>query len=83
MGLDARHVRAVINLGKPTYDWILKQQAGRAGRDGQQAISVNLSCRVRPPKAAEMLTGWTTSFQEHTNLFTRPGVSGAVLQTPS
>lgn len=50
MGLDARNVRAVVNVGMPSSDWILKQQAGRAGRDGKQAVSVNLARRVRLPK---------------------------------
>ena len=53
MGLDARNVRAVVNVGMPSSDWILKQQAGRAGRDGKQAVSVNLARRVRLPKRTQ------------------------------
>ena len=53
MGLDARNVRAVVNVGMPSSDWILKQQAGRAGRDGKPAVSVNLARRVRLPKRTQ------------------------------
>ena len=49
MGLDIKDVRVVINVGQPSSDWILQQQSGRAGHDGLQAVSINLSHRVRIP----------------------------------
>jgi superfamily II DNA helicase RecQ len=42
MGLDVRDVRVVVNVGMPTSDWILQQQSGREGRDGQQAVTVTV-----------------------------------------
>ena len=53
MGVDIPNVRIVINLGVPNSDWILKQQTGRAGRDGQQAVAVNLTRKVRVTHSAE------------------------------
>ena len=47
MGADIPDVRVVVNVGKPSSDWILSQQIGRAGRDGQQSVAVNLACAVR------------------------------------
>ena len=47
MGFDVKDVRAVVNVGKPSSDWILSQQMGRAGRDGQQSVCINLSRAVR------------------------------------
>ena len=47
MGFDVKDVRAVVNVGKPSSDWILSQQMGRAGRDGHQSVCINLSRAVR------------------------------------
>ena len=49
MGADVGDVRVVVNVGKPSSDWILSQQMGRAGRDGQQSVSINLARAVRTP----------------------------------
>ena len=50
MGLDVKDVRVVVNVGIPSSDWVLKQQSGRAGRDGKQAVTVSLCRRARKPK---------------------------------
>ena len=47
MGLDTKDVRLVYNCGLPPNDWIGQQQMGRAGRDGQTAVTINLAKRVR------------------------------------
>jgi superfamily II DNA helicase RecQ len=49
MGLDVPDIKLVINLDIPSQDWVLEQQAGRAGRDGEQAVAINLARRVRLP----------------------------------
>ena len=49
MGADVGDVRVVVNVGKPSSDWILSQQMGRAGRDGEQSASINLARAVRTP----------------------------------
>ena len=49
-----RDVRAVVNVGKPSSDWIMSQQMGRAGRDGKQAVSINMS---RPVKSSGVVPG--------------------------
>ena len=47
MGMDVGNICLVVNIGIPRYDWELKQQSGRAGRDGSQAVCVNLvNCPV-------------------------------------
>jgi superfamily II DNA helicase RecQ len=50
MGLDVKDVRIVVNCGMPSSDWILKQQSGRAGRDGRQAVTINIARKVRLQK---------------------------------
>jgi superfamily II DNA helicase RecQ len=47
MGLDVPDVKLVINIDIPSQDWVLKQQTGRAGRDGGQAVAINLAKKVR------------------------------------
>ena len=47
MGADVRDVRAVVNVGKPSSDWIMSKQMGRAGRDGKQAVTINMSRPVK------------------------------------
>jgi superfamily II DNA helicase RecQ len=49
MGLDVPDIKLVINLDIPSQDWVLEQQTGRAGRDGGQAVAINLARRVRLP----------------------------------
>ena len=46
MGLDVGNICLVVNIGIPRFDWELKQQSGRAGRDGSQAVCVNLAPRI-------------------------------------
>ena len=47
MGADVRDVRAVVNVGKPSSDWIMSKKMGRAGRDGKQAVTINMSRPVK------------------------------------
>jgi superfamily II DNA helicase RecQ len=47
MGLDVPDVSLVVTIGVPSTDWVAKQQAGRAGRDGRQAVAVLLASKVR------------------------------------
>ena len=54
MGADVRDVRAVVNVGKPSSDWIMSKQMGRAGRDGKQAVTINMS---RPVKSSGVVSG--------------------------
>ena len=54
MGADVKEVRAVVNVGPPSSDWILSLQMGRAGRDGQQSVAINLSRAVKVPGEANL-----------------------------
>lgn len=50
MGMDIKTVRLVVNLYDPRCgleDWVLQQQSGRGGRDGEQAVCVNIGPKVR------------------------------------
>lgn len=60
MGLDIPNIRLVVHVGVPTSDWIISQQMGRAGRDGQQAVSVMMASKMRLTKPGEILTGKLT-----------------------
>ena len=51
MGLDEKSVGLVVSVAPFMSDWELKQGEGRAGRAGQQAVSVTLGREVRMLKA--------------------------------
>ena len=51
MGLDAKDVNVVVSVAPFTSDWELKQGEGRAGRGGQQALSIILGRAVSLSKA--------------------------------
>ena len=51
MGLDEKNVGLVVSVAPFMSDWELKQGEGRAGRAGQQAVSVTLGREVRMSKA--------------------------------
>ena len=51
--MDVENIRVVINIGIPKCDWELKQQSGRAGRDGRQAVCINTAPKSRISKPGE------------------------------
>ena len=76
MGLDAKDVNFVVSVAPFSSDWELKQGEGRAGRGGQQAVSITLSREVRLPKTVASYVVDGTVFHTIARRLTRNKCAG-------